>query len=185
MGKIALRKAAKRTRQDHVAQLTLAERCVAAVLLAERADALVGDVGIVSAYLPIGSEIDPLPLIERLARRGVRTALPHVTGRTSPMRFLEWQPGEPLVAGPMGLSQPDSSAAELRPDVILTPLLAFDAAGNRLGYGAGHFDKAFARLPQARRIGLAWSVQSIAALSPDSWDVPLHAIVTEQGIITP
>ena len=134
---------------------------------------------IVAVYLPIGSEIDTLPLIERIVHRNLAVALPHVTGRRDLMRFLSWTPGDPLPAGPMGLRQPVATAPEVSPDVIFTPLLAFDGDLQRLGYGAGHYDRAFASLPDARRIGLAWSAQRVAHVPIDSWDMALHAVVTE------
>lgn len=79
----------------------------------------------------------------------------------------------------MGLRQPDADASEVSPDLILTPLLAFDAALNRLGYGAGHYDRAFAANMAARRVGVAWDAQQVDSLPVDSWDVPLHAVATE------
>ena len=100
------------------------------------------------------------------------------------MRFLAWETEAALVAGPHGLSQPAAHAIELRPDIILTPLLAFDAKLNRLGQGAGYYDRAFERFPDAWRIGVAWSVQQVAELPTEPWDIPLHAVVTEQGWIS-
>ena len=96
------------------------------------------------------------------------------------MRFLAWAEGTALVAGPFGLRQPPADAAALAPDLILTPLLAFDAKLDRLGQGAGYYDRAFAQFPDARRIGVAWDVQRVDALPVDAWDMPLHAIVTER-----
>ena len=183
MNKADLRRQAKATRAALFAELTPAARCAAAFLLAERVDALIADGACVSAYLPIGSEIDTLPLIDRLTRRGIRLALPHVPSRTGAMRFLAWSPGDPLPGGPMGLRQPDAAAPEVEPDVIVTPLLAFDGSGNRLGYGAGHFDRAFARLPDARRIGVAWSGQRVDDVPVDAWDMPLHLVATEAELI--
>jgi 5-formyltetrahydrofolate cyclo-ligase len=138
---------------------------------------------VVAAYRAIGSEADPQHLIEAAAERQARIALPHVTSRASPIRFLAWHPGDPLIDGPFGLMQPEADAAELAPDIILTPLVAFDAGLHRLGQGAGHYDRAFARYPDAWRIGVAWSVQQVPAVPIDSWDVPLHAVITEQGSI--
>jgi 5-formyltetrahydrofolate cyclo-ligase len=180
MTKARARSEAKDRRQAYVAALTPAERCVAAVMLAERVEAQLSDARIVAIYLPIGAEIDTLPLIERLERRGLAIALPHVTSRRAAMRFLAWTPGDPLPAGPMGLRQPAADAPELVPDLILTPLLAFDVRLHRLGYGAGFYDRAFEAIPQARRVGLAWSVQQVATIADDSWDVPLHAVATEK-----
>ena len=82
--------------------------------------------------------------------------------------------------GAFGLLQPRSDAEEVSPDLILAPLVGFDRALRRIGQGAGFYDRAFARLPDARRIGLAWSVQEVDALPTDPWDVPLHAVATER-----
>ena len=184
MTKSELRKSAKTVRQEHASRLTAAQRCAAAVMLADRVEVHLGDAAVVAAYLPIGCEIDPLPLIERLVRRGMQIALPHVTGPRGLLRFLAWTPGDPLPAGPMGLRQPDAGATQVVPDTVLVPLLAFDARLHRLGYGAGHYDRALAALPDARRIGLAWHVQYVDVLPQDSWDVPLHAIATDRDWIT-
>jgi 5-formyltetrahydrofolate cyclo-ligase len=138
----------------------------------------------VTSYVPIGSEADPSPLARAAVEAGCVLALPHVTVRSEPMRFLAWETEAALEAGPFGLSQPSALAAELRPDIILTPMLAFDAKLDRLGQGAGYYDGAFARFPDAWRVGVAWSVQQVEDLPVDPWDMALHAVVTEQGWIT-
>lgn len=138
---------------------------------------------VVASYLPIAGEIDPAPLVGAARAAGCRIALPHVIDQPTPIRFLSAD--GPLVAGPFGLTQPPADAEPLDPALILTPLVAFDRAGNRLGWGAGHYDRAFAQHPNAWRVGLAWSVQEVGALTPDPWDVPLHAIVTELEWIEP
>lgn len=137
---------------------------------------------VVASYIPIGSEADPAQLAAAVIERGCRIALPHVTDRATPIRFLLWQPGEPLVPGPFGLSQP-GTAEDVAPDVILTPLIGFDARLNRLGQGAAHYDRAFARYPDAWRVGVAWSVQQVPAIPTDIWDEPLHAVITEEGML--
>lgn len=134
---------------------------------------------VVGLYLAIADELDPMPLIERLHARGQPLALPHLADRTQ-MYFRAWAPGDPLERGPFKLRQPLPSAAERAPDYIVTPLLGFDRSGGRIGQGASHYDRAFARLPGARRIGFGWHVQEIAAAPHDPWDVALDAIVTEQ-----
>lgn len=139
----------------------------------------------VASYVPVGSEADPSPLARAAVEAGCVIALPHVVDRATPMRFLAWDSEMALAPGPYGLSQPHHDAAELEPDIILTPLIGFDRAGNRVGQGAGYYDRAFARHPDAWRIGVALSVQEVPALVPDPWDVPLHAIVTELDWITP
>lgn len=135
----------------------------------------------VASYVPVRGEADPHHLARAAVEAGCQIALPHVTSRDQPMRFLAWDTEAALAAGPFGLSQPELTAAELEPDIILTPLVGFDTARNRIGQGAGHYDRAFARFPHALRIGIAFGVQMTDSLTPDPWDVPLHAIVTEQG----
>jgi 5-formyltetrahydrofolate cyclo-ligase len=134
----------------------------------------------VASYVPMGGEADPSPLARAAVERGCAIALPHVTIRSEPMRFLAWDTEAALIAGPFGLSQPHQDAAALEPDIILTPLLGFDSVLNRLGQGAGYYDRAFARFPNAWRVGVAWSVQRVDALPAEAWDVPLHAVVTER-----
>ena len=140
---------------------------------------------IVASYIAVGRECDPTRFVDAARAVGCRLALPHVTSRARPMRFLAWRSDAQLVAGPFGLSQPAATQPELAPDIVLTPLLGFDRRGNRLGQGAGYYDRAFAVHPYAWRIGLAWSVQEVEALTPDAWDIPLHAIVTEKEWIEP
>ncbi len=139
----------------------------------------------VASYVPVRGEADPAPLARAAVDAGCVIALPHVVDRDTPLRFLAWDTEAALIAGPFGLHQPAEAADELAPDLILTPLVAFDRAGNRLGQGAGHYDRAFARFPDAMRIGVAYALQEVPALPADPWDVPLHAIVTEQEWITP
>ncbi|WP_267349537.1 5-formyltetrahydrofolate cyclo-ligase [Sphingomonas sp. GM_Shp_2] len=139
----------------------------------------------IASYMPVGAEADPAPFARAALTAGLRLALPHVVDRATPLRFLHWDGTSPLAAGPFGLLQPLPAAPPATPDIILTPLVAFDARGNRLGQGAGHYDRAFAEFPDARRIGIAWSVQQVDALAPDAWDIPLHAIATELDWIVP
>lgn len=138
---------------------------------------------VVATYYPVGSEADPAQLAATAIERGCRLALPHVIDRAAPIRFLGWEPGTPLVAGPFNLRQPGPDSPEVAPDVILTPLLGFDRRLNRLGQGAGHYDRAFARYERAWRVGVAWSVQEVPAIPSDIWDVPLHAIITEEAML--
>jgi 5-formyltetrahydrofolate cyclo-ligase len=136
----------------------------------------------VATYVALGSEADPTQLAAAAAERGCALALPFVIGRAEPIRFLSWEMGAPLVDGPFGLRQPHADSPEVAPDVILTPLVGFDARLNRLGQGAAHYDRAFARYPEAMRIGIAWSMQEVPAIPTDIWDVPLHAVITEKGM---
>lgn len=138
---------------------------------------------VISAYVPVRFEADPMPLAMAAVVMGAHLALPHCIDRATPLRFLAWAPGDPLEQNALGLSQPRDDAPELAPDIILAPLLAFDAALHRLGQGGGHYDRAFARYPDALRIGIAWSVQQVPAVPVEPWDMPLHAVVTEGGAI--
>lgn len=138
---------------------------------------------VVASYIPVGSEADPTPLAAAARAAGAVLALPHVEHRGSAMRFLEWREDDPLPIGTFGLRQPLADARECAPDIVLTPLVAFDDALNRLGQGAGYYDRAFAVVPDAWRLGIAWSVQQLLMIDTDPWDVPLHAVVTERGMV--
>ncbi len=140
---------------------------------------------VVASYVPFGSEADPSPLAQAALEAGCTIALPYVVDRATPMRFLSWSEGDLLASGPYGLQQPAADAAEVAPDLILTPLVAFDRQLGRLGQGAGYYDRAFATFPEAYRVGIAYSVQEVAQTPADPWDVPLHAIITEKEWITP
>lgn len=136
---------------------------------------------IVATYRPAGSEADPASLDAAALAAGARLALPVTRDRATDLAFHAWHPGDLLVAGPFGLVQPADDAPVLVPDIILAPLVAFDARLNRIGQGAGHYDRAFAAHPNARRIGVAFAMQEVPPFDPDPWDLPLEAIVTELG----
>lgn len=137
----------------------------------------------VAAYLAIGSEADPAAFVAAARAAGAGVALPYVEGRSAPMRFLEWREDTALVAGPFGLVQPAPDSAEVAPEIFLTPLVAYDRTLHRLGQGAGFYDRAFARFPDAWRVGIAWSAQEVAAVPTDPWDVPLHALINEHELL--
>jgi 5-formyltetrahydrofolate cyclo-ligase len=136
-----------------------------------------------ATFSPMVGEADPALLAAAAHERGCRLALPFVIDRPTPIRFLSWEIGTPLVDGPFKLRQPAADSPEVTPDIILTPLVGFDARLNRLGQGAGHYDRAFARYPDAWRCGVAWSIQEVPAIPADIWDVPLHAIITENNML--
>ena len=180
--KIALRAELRARRADHVAAIgTKAARAAAEAAAAHLLPHIPAG-ATVSLYLAMHDELDPAPLLEVLYARGHGIALPTLIDRTT-MRFLAWTPGDPIEHGPMHLRQPLTDATECAPDLIVTPLTGFDLRGGRIGYGAGHYDRAFQRYPGAHRIGFAWAMQEIEKVPHDPWDVRLHAVATEKGFI--
>jgi 5-formyltetrahydrofolate cyclo-ligase len=137
---------------------------------------------IVSGYSPIRSEIDPVPLMRKLAERGAQLALPAVMARGKSLAFRAWSPSDRLMLGPLGILEPSPAAAELIPDIMLVPLAAFDRLGHRIGYGAGHYDFTLAHLRKVKpitAIGLAFAAQEIEAVPALSHDVALDYVLTE------
>jgi 5-formyltetrahydrofolate cyclo-ligase len=129
----------------------------------------------IAGYWPIRSEIDPRPLMHRFSADGFFLALPRITG--GDITFHTYQPGEALVAGKFCTCEPNSSARIVTPALILVPLLAYDAAGVRLGYGKGYYDRAFLAHPAARRIGLAFSCQEVDHVPREAHDMLLHHVL--------
>jgi 5-formyltetrahydrofolate cyclo-ligase len=138
----------------------------------------------VSGFKSFADEIDVGPLMARLAREGWRTALPVVVGRGLPLVFRGWAPGEPMVAGHWSIPVPLETAPELEPDVLLVPMLAFDGAGFRLGYGGGFYDRTLAALRASKpviAVGVAYAAQEVAEVPRGRHDEPLDWILTEDG----
>ena len=136
---------------------------------------------LVALYGAIGSELDPGPLAVALTAAGRSLCLPVVLDRESAMVFRRWSPGDPLEMDVAGCPSPLPLAATVTPDLIITPLLAFDAEGGRLGQGGGHYDRTFAALPDIARIGLAYAGQGVARVPMESHDQRLHGVLTEVG----
>ncbi|WP_297443102.1 5-formyltetrahydrofolate cyclo-ligase [Acidocella sp.] len=148
----------------------LATHLLAANILPERA--------IIAGYIPLPGEIDILPLLHALHGRGHQLCLPETPPKGHPLIFRAWAPHVPLTTGRFGTQHP--LTAPLTPTIILTPLVAFDDQGNRLGFGAGYYDRTFAQHPHALRIGIAYAAQQVPHIPPDEHDLPLHVIATEQ-----
>ncbi len=140
---------------------------------------------IVAGYMAIRTEIDPAPVMEALRRDGVRICVPVIEAPGAPLSFREWSPGVRMVEGPFGARIP-AEGATLEPDALIVPLVAFDAALNRLGYGGGFYDRTLARL-RARRptraIGFAYAAQQADSLPVEPTDEPLDAVATERGTL--
>lgn len=137
---------------------------------------------VVSFYWPMGDEADPRALAHALAARGHRLALPVVAAKRSPLVFRLWREGDPLIVHVFGMHEPARDAPEVTPDVLLVPLLAFDARGNRLGYGGGFYDRTLTALDTKLAIGIAYAGQEVRELPCRDHDHPLDMVVTESGI---
>jgi 5-formyltetrahydrofolate cyclo-ligase len=167
--------------------LTDKQRGAAAQALAKRGLPVAVTAGvIVSGYSPIRNEIDPTPLMSKLAEQGARLALPCVNARGQSLTFRAWSPGERLMLGSLGILEPSPAAAELIPDIMLVPLAAFDRSGHRIGYGAGHYDYTFSYLRRAKAvigIGLAFAAQEIESVPALAHDVALDYVLTEKKVL--
>jgi len=184
-----LREAAKAARAS-AAQADGARGAPAAEVLRDRflAGVPVAPGTPVSGYWPLGDEIDPRPLMGALHGRGHPLALPAIRAAHQPLDFRAWRPGDPLVPAGFGTRQPAAEAPLVRPGLLLVPLLAFDAAGYRLGYGGGFYDRSLALLRRTGDIlavGLAYAAQQVPAVPREATDQPLDLVVTERGVITP
>jgi len=138
-----------------------------------------------AGYWPMGDEFDVRPALGAAVSRGWSCALPVVTGRNTPLVFRGWRPGDDLRAGGFGTSVPQPTRGEIRPDVLLVPLLGFDATGLRLGYGGGYYDRTLAQLRAGGgvlAIGIGFAGQEIASLPAESFDQRLDWIITEAGL---
>lgn len=182
--KTRLRVVARQQRHDFVRSLDslahrLAFKAVPSPLVRRMADAR-----IVALYMGLNDEAPAQRLAAQLIAAGKIIVLPRVLDRLGSMDFLPWQPDELLLPGPFGTSHPaPGEDGALIPDVIFAPMLGFDRSMNRLGQGGGYYDRAFARFPDALRIGLAWSIQEQEHVPADPWDLPLDVILTEVEMI--
>jgi len=141
---------------------------------------------VVSGFMPIRSEINPLPLLRRYAQAGARLALPAIAGRGQPLRMRGWAVGDKLVAGQWGIREPDASAPELEPDIILVPLAAFDRRGFRIGYGAGYYDMTIGALRKRKPVialGIAYAIQEVEEVPVLPHDAQLDLVLTEREVI--
>lgn len=140
---------------------------------------------VISGFFPIRTEADIRPLMHRLKVRGARLCLPVVLDKET-IIFREIADGIPMVDTGFGTTGPGPEAKTVDPDVLLVPLSAFDAYGHRIGYGAGHYDRAISRLHAKGRtprlIGIAFDCQQVEAVPFEKHDVPLDAVLTESGL---
>ena len=167
---------------------SLAKSCArAAELATERFPSDGQNAGrVVGGYSPRGAEISPWPLLLRLKSAGARIALPATVAADRPLVFRAWGPEQDQAPDALGIPSPPPTAEEVRPDLLIVPLLAFDRQGGRLGQGGGYFDRTLQALAASGPVfalGLAYAGQEVARVPAEEHDRPLDAILTEREYI--
>jgi len=181
--KVSLRTAALAKRDA----LPAAERQAAAERIAARGlpvEVMPGT--IVSGFMPMKTEVNPLPLLRKLADAGAQLALPAIAGRGKPLIMRAWMFGGPLNAGQWGIREPTAEAPEVAPDILIVPLAAFDRAGHRIGYGAGYYDMTINALRAKKKvaaIGIGFAAQEIPRVPATERDARLDLVLTEREVI--
>jgi len=183
--KTGLRKEAEQRRQalvqpGHAASLAAQAATLAAMLAHEPG-------AVVAGYWPMRSEADPRALMAVLAAKGHPLAMPSIVKLGTALVFRHWKAGDPLASGVFGTSEPVLTAERVTPSVLLVPLLAFDAAGYRLGYGGGYYDRTLAALRRTAHVtavGIAYAGQEIPSVPHDAHDQRLDAVLSENGLRT-
>jgi 5-formyltetrahydrofolate cyclo-ligase len=141
---------------------------------------------IVSGFMPLKSEINPIPLLRNLAEAGARLGLPAVAGKGKPLIMRAFAFGETLASGVWGIREPKPDAPQVDPDILIVPLLAFDRRGHRIGYGAGYYDMTITALRALKAIvavGIAFAAQEIADVPNTPRDARLDLVLTENEVI--
>ncbi len=139
---------------------------------------------IVSAYMAMPGELDPAALVKRLIATGMQIALPVVVAKGQPLIFRSWQPGDLMASGTWGIEEPRPDKTDVSPDIMLVPLLAYDAGGGRLGFGGGFYDRTIAALRaqgSVITVGLALQAQEVDAVPMGPHDENLDWILTPAG----
>ena len=136
----------------------------------------------VSAYWPIRDELDSKPLLIRLMDEGFVVGLPVVVGPELPLTFRRWEDGMPLYPAGLGTLEPGSDAPEVVPEIMVMPLLGFDRAGTRLGYGGAYYDRTLAAMtPKPLIVGYAFAAQEVERIPREPHDIGLDILITEGG----
>ena len=140
----------------------------------------------VSGFMPMKSEINPLPLMRKLSDAGAQLALPAIAGRGKPLIMRAWKFGDPFKAGQWGIREPVPSAPQVAPDILIVPLACFDRAGHRIGYGAGYYDMTINALRAKKQVvamGIAFAAQEIPQVPATERDARLDLVLTEREVI--
>ncbi len=154
--------------------------------IGKRLEEAIGEVRglIVSAYAPFRGEPVLRDLIRGIVARGGRTALPLVLARGEPLQFRAWAPGEPTQKGLWDIPVPTQRAEVVQPNVVIAPLVGFDGACFRLGYGGGFYDRTLAAFATRPRVfGVGYALCAIPTIHPQPHDIPMDAIVTERAVL--
>jgi 5-formyltetrahydrofolate cyclo-ligase len=141
---------------------------------------------IVSGFMPLKSEINPLPLLRKIADKGPQLALPAIAGRGHPLTMRAYAFGDEFARGQWGIREPKPEAPEVFPDILIVPLACFDRAGHRIGYGAGYYDMTINRLRGMKpvvAIGIALAAQEIDRVPATERDARLDFVLTEHEMI--
>jgi 5-formyltetrahydrofolate cyclo-ligase len=141
---------------------------------------------IVSGFMPMKTEINPVPLLRKLSDAGAQLALPTIAGRGKALIMRAWTFGAPLKGGQWGIREPMPEAQEAAPDILIVPLAAFDRVGHRIGYGAGYYDMTINALrakKQVIAIGIAFAAQEISRVPATERDARLDLVLTERATI--
>jgi 5-formyltetrahydrofolate cyclo-ligase len=171
------------------AGLTAAQMAQAADVLAARGLGFLPSLAsgsVVSGFASMPDELRAWPLLRRLNKDGYRLCLPVMQGKGKPLIFRAWQPGDAMDQGVWGIAEPKADKLELEPDVLIVPLLAFDVAGRRLGYGGGFYDRTLRSLRSRKSIvavGLAYDEQKVDAVPHLDYDERLDWVLTPSGPI--
>ncbi len=186
--KIAQTKAALRTGALALRDaLPAAERQSAAEAIAARGLPVeVTPAIIVSGFMPMKTEINPIPLMRKLADAGAQLALPAIAGRGKPLIMRAWKFGAPLKSGQWDIREPLPEADEVAPDILIVPLACFDRTGHRIGYGAGYYDMTINALRAKKKaiaIGIAFAAQEILKVPATERDARLDLVLTERETI--
>lgn len=186
IGAAVLRAGLRREKIAARTALPAAEHARLSALLAGHLERAILDCGarVLAFCWPIRAEFDTRELVVRHLGRDGAAVIPTVTAAGAPMVFRCWTPQTEMTADPFGIPVPADAKAGPAPDLVLLPLVAFDAAGYRLGYGGGYFDRTLAAMvPRPLAFGVGFELARAASVRPQAHDIPLDAVVTEAGVM--